>query len=182
MSSKLQREIHKAKPFDSIQQEAFLNVIRTADHLMRQFEELLKPFNLSATQYNVLRILRGMSSTSTANGHPNSSCDQSPAASASCQNGGGIPCKMIGEHMLTRDPDITRLLDRLESRSLITRQRDTRDRRIVSTRITPEGLKLLKELDQPVLDFHRRQFVHMPDPKLKDLIDLLESARNVESA
>jgi DNA-binding MarR family transcriptional regulator len=79
--------------------------------------------------------------------------------------------------MLTRDPDITRLLDRLESRSLITRQRDTRDRRIVSTRITAEGLKLLKELDQPVLDFHRRQFAHMSDAKLQELIDLLETAR-----
>jgi DNA-binding MarR family transcriptional regulator len=175
MSGKLQHEIHKAKPFDSIQQEAFLNVIRAADHLMRQFEELLKPFNLSPTQYNVLRILRGMSN-SAANGHTQSGCGNG-AASNECE-GGGVPCKMIGEHMLTRDPDITRLLDRLESRSLITRQRDTRDRRIVSTRITVEGLKLLKELDQPVLDFHRRQFAHMPDAELGQLIALLESARS----
>jgi len=79
--------------------------------------------------------------------------------------------------MITRDPDITRLLDRLESRQLITRQRDTRDRRVVSTRITPEGLRILEELDGPVLEFHRLQLAHMPEPKLAQLIDLLETAR-----
>ena len=156
------REIHKAKPFDCLQQEVFLNVIRTADHFARAFEELLKPYNLSPTQYNVLRILRGASG--------------SPEKLGPCD---GIPCKTIGEHMLTRDPDITRLLDRLEARSLITRQRDTEDRRVVSTRITPEGLRVLKELDKPVLDFHRGQLTHMPEAKLQQLIDLLENARSV---
>jgi DNA-binding MarR family transcriptional regulator len=161
MSGKLMREIHKAKPFDCLQQEVFLNVIRTADFFARGFEELLKPFNLSPTQYNVLRILRGVSG--------------SPEKLGPCD---GIPCKTIGEHMLTRDPDITRLLDRLEARSLITRQRDTEDRRVVSTRITPEGLKILKDLDKPVIDFHRSQLTHMPEAKLQQLIDLLESARS----
>ena len=158
MSGKLFRELHKAHPFDCLQQEVALNIIRTADHLSRAFEELLKPCNLSATQYNVLRILRGLGEAQTP---PHS----------------GIPCKTIGEHMITRDPDITRLLDRLESRTLIHRQRDTQDRRVVATRITPEGLRILKELDQPVMNLHRRQLAHMPEAKLTQLIDLLEQAR-----
>lgn len=154
MAGKLQKELHKTKPFDCLQQEFFLNVIRTADHLSRGFEELLKPYSLSPTQYNILRILRG---------------------AGEC----GLHCKGIGEHLITRDPDITRLLDRLEARSLITRNRDTRDRRVVSTRITPEGLKILKELDKPVLDFHRTQLAHLPEATLTQLIDLLEDVRNI---
>jgi DNA-binding MarR family transcriptional regulator len=161
MSGKLLRELHKVRPFDSIEQEVVLNVIRTADHFSRAFEELLKPFNLSATQYNVLRILRGISQNHE------------------CCN--GVPCKTIGEHMVTRDPDITRLLDRLETRGLITRQRDTKDRRIVSTRITAEGLGILEQLDKPVLELHRRQFAHMPEAKIAQLIDLLEQARTGEA-
>jgi DNA-binding MarR family transcriptional regulator len=155
MSGKLLREIHKNKPFDTVQQEVFLNVVRTADHLMRAFDELLKPHGLSPTQYNVLRILRGIGET-----HAN-----------------GIPCKTIGEHMITRDPDITRLLDRLAARGMITRQRDTQDRRVVSTKITGEGMKVLKELDKPVLELHRQQLSHMGEGKMEQLIDLLELAR-----
>jgi len=165
MAGKLQKEIHKSKPFDSLQQEVFLNVVRTADHLMRAFDDLLKPSSLSATQYNVLRILRGHSEGVA--GDEDGRC-------------GGIPCKMIGEEMITRDPDITRLLDRLEARSLITRQRDTKDRRVVSTRITGEGLKLLKELDRPVMELHRQQFAHIAEGKLSQLLDLLETARSAE--
>lgn len=161
MSGKLLREIHKAHPFDCLEQEVFLNIVRTADHLSRAFEALLKPFHLSATQYNVLRILRGMGQ--------GKECD-------------GIPCKTIGEHMVTRDPDITRLLDRLERRGLITRQRDTKDRRVVSTRITQEGLAILQQLDNPVLELHQRQLAHMPQPRLTQLIDLLEQARGLEAA
>jgi DNA-binding MarR family transcriptional regulator len=153
MGGKLLKEIHKVKPFDCVQQELFLNLIRTADHLMRGFEELLKPYNLSPTQYNILRILRG-----------------------SGEN--GMPCKGIGEHLITRDPDITRLLDRLEARSLITRQRDTKDRRVVSTRLTAEGAKVLRELDKPVVEMHRSQLAHMAEMKITELIDLLEEVRN----
>ena len=88
-----------------------------------------------------------------------------------------MACKTIGEHMITRDPDITRLLDRLEARSLITRQRDTRDRRVVSTRITEEGLRMLKELDKPVGEYHGKLFPGMAEGKLAQLVDLLEQAR-----
>ena len=160
MSGKLLRELHKVHPFDCLEEEVVLNIIRTADHVSRDFEALLKPFRLSATQYNVLRILCGMSQNQTA-------CN-------------GVPCKTIGQHMVTRDPDITRLLDRLETRGLIARQRDTKDRRVVATRIPPEGLALLLQLDQPVLDLHRRQFAHMPPARLEELVDLLEQARCAE--
>ena len=91
-----------------------------------------------------------------------------------------MPCKGIGEHLITRDPDITRLLDRLETRSLITRQRDTKDRRVVSTRLTPEGTRILKELDKPVIDMHRSQLAHMTEMKITQLIDLLEEVRGPE--
>jgi DNA-binding MarR family transcriptional regulator len=168
MPGKLQKEIHKSNPFDCLEQEAFLNIIRTADHVTRAFDDLLKPFNLSGTQYNVLRILRGHQEDHAA-GRPTASGNGNP---------NGIPCKMIGEEMITRDPDITRLLDRLESRGLITRCRDSKDRRVVCTRITQEGLALLSELDKPVVELHRRQFAHLSETKLAHLIDLLEQARS----
>ncbi len=155
MGGKLQKELHKVRPFECVQQELFLNLIRTADHLTREFESLLKPLNLSPTQYNILRILRGAGE-------------------------GGMPCKGIGEHLITRDPDITRLLDRLEARNLITRHRDTKDRRVVSTRLTPDGAKILKDLDKPVIDMHRTQLAHMPELKITQLIDLLEEVRSPE--
>src|SRR3954468_23763331 len=109
MSGKLAQELHKSRPFDNTSQEVFLNIVRTADHFMRAFEDLLKPYNLSSTQYNVLRILRGM-------GQSAEEYESRPDADAEA----GIPCKTISEQMIPRDPDITRLLDRLESRSLIT--------------------------------------------------------------
>ena len=113
MNGKLLKESPRLHPFDSVQQELFLNILRTADYLMRGLDDLLKPFTLSPPQYNILRLLR--------------------AAGES-----GLTCKHIGKHLITRDPDITRLLDRLEKRRLILRRRDTKDRRVVSTRITPE--------------------------------------------
>jgi DNA-binding MarR family transcriptional regulator len=152
MGGKLLQEIHKVTPFDSVQQELFLNIIRTADHLMRGFDELMKPLNLSSTQYNILRILRGAGEA-------------------------GLACKHIGEHLITRDPDITRLLDRLEGRGLIVRHRDPSDRRRVSTRITEAGLKILKELDKPVLELHRRQVEHLAEEHVLQLIDLMEAVR-----
>ena len=151
MTSRLQKEIKKNKPFESAEQEAHLNLIRTAQVLQEPFDKLMKPHNLSGTQYNVLRILRGA-------GEP-------------------LPCGQIGERMVTRDPDITRLLDRLEKRGLIVRERTAADRRVVLASITAEGLKLLKQLDQPVIDLHVKQLGHMGKEKLKALIDLLETAR-----
>lgn len=130
---------------------AFLDLVRTCDLLSRGPAQVLKTEDLSATQYNVLRILRGTLD--------------------------GLPCGEIGSRMITRDPDITRLLDRLEKRGLISRCRETRDRRMVMARITPEGLKLLAGLDHPVEEAHRAQLGHMGKERLRKLAELLEDAR-----
>ena len=130
----------------------FLELLRTTDMLTRGLVSLLKTEDLSSNQYNVLRILRG-----------------SPD---------GLPCGEIASRMITRDPDITRLLDRLEKRDLISRCRETKDRRMVMARITPEGLKLLGRLDDPVEEAHRRQLGHLGRERLRALTELLLAARS----
>jgi DNA-binding MarR family transcriptional regulator len=157
MAGKLQLEMQRTHPFDSVQQEVFLNIVRTADRLVRGFDELFKPWKLSVTQYNVLRILRF--------GGEN-----------------GLSCKQIGERMLTRDPDITRLLNRLEARNLISRQRGAADRRVVAVRITPDGITLLNELDKPVMDYHNQQMAQMNEPQLGQVIELMEAIREMNVA
>src|SRR5437667_5150744 len=148
----LGKEIKKVRPFDSPEQEAFLNLLRTADVLAGEIGEVFKPAGLSATQYNVLRILRGAGLE-------------------------GLPCGEVASRMITRDPDVTRLLDRMEKRHLISRSRAQKDRRVVCARITPAGLKVLQELD-PVIDAaHRKQLSHLGADRLKQLIELLEAAR-----
>lgn len=129
----------------------FLELCRTTDMLSRKVAEVLKREALSPNQYNVLRILRGAPE--------------------------GLPCGEIGSRMITRDPDITRLLDRLEKRSLIFRWRETRDRRIVMARITPAGMELLASLDEPVREVHRSQLGHVGRERLTILKELLQVAR-----
>src|SRR5207302_9689773 len=124
------------------EEAAFLALLRTCDLLSRGPAQFLKSEDLSPTQYNVLRILRG-----------------APPA--------GLPCGEIASRMITRDPDITRLLDRLEKRELISRCRETKDRRTVMARITPEGLELLARLDEPVQAGHRRQLGHLGRERLR---------------
>jgi DNA-binding MarR family transcriptional regulator len=131
---------------------AFLDLLRTTDMLSRGLVEILKAEDLSSTQYNVLRILRGAPE--------------------------GLPCGEIASRMITRDPDITRLLDRMEKRGLISRCRETKDRRMVMARITPEGLKLLGRLDEPVEEGHRRQLGHLGRDRLRALTELLHAARS----
>ncbi len=131
---------------------AFLDLLRTTDMLSRGLIHVLKAEELSATQYNVLRILRG-----------------SPE---------GLACGEIASRMITRDPDVTRLLDRLEKRGLISRCRETKDRRTVMARITPEGFKLLARLDEPVQAGHRRQLGHLGRERLRLLTELLSVARS----
>lgn len=152
MATRLQREIRQRKPFRSLEEEVYLNLLRTADALLRGSEERLKPAGLTPGQYNVLRILRGAGPR-------------------------GLACGAIAERMLTRHPDITRLLDRLDARGLVTRARGARDRRVVLTRITMAGRKVLRELDEPVVRLHRGQLRHMGRRKLRQLIRLLEQAR-----
>ena len=152
MSGRLRTEIKQNKPFGSPEVEAFLNIQRTAGALGRGLAEVLKPAGLSEPQYNILRILRG---TGTA----------------------GCACREIGERMVTRDPDITRLLDRLESAGLVARAREQKDRRVVTTRITEKGLELLKSLDAPIVEIHRKLLGHLGERRLHSLIELLEAAR-----
>ncbi len=152
MSGKLQNEIRQGKPFRSRAEEAFLNVLRTADALSRGEVELLKPHGLSPNQYNVLRILRGA-------------------------GGDGVTCTELSDRLIERDPDVTRLLDRLEGRELMRRARDTRDRRVVRNVITEAGLQLLASLDEPMQALHEAQLGHLGQKDLAALITLLERAR-----
>jgi DNA-binding MarR family transcriptional regulator len=133
------------------EEAAFLELLRTTDMLSRGLIRVLKTEELSATQYNVLRILRGAPE--------------------------GLACGEIANRMITRDPDITRLLDRLEKRGLISRCREAKDRRTVMVRITPDGLKLLTRLDEPVQAIHRKQLGHLGRERLRVLTELLGIAR-----
>lgn len=133
------------------EEAAFLDLLRTTDTLSRPLALLLKSEDLSSTQYNILRILRG-----------------SPQ---------GLTCGEIAGRMITRDPDITRLLDRMEKRGLISRTRETKDRRMVTTRVSPEGLLVLERLDQPIQDMHRQLLGHLGRERLRQLADLLAVCR-----
>jgi DNA-binding MarR family transcriptional regulator len=152
MTSKLQDEIKQSKPFESLQAEVFLNLMRTTDALSRGMEDILKLAGLSHAQYNVLRILRGAGEQ-------------------------GLCCREVAERMVTRDPDITRLLDRMERRTLVVRSRDSRDRRVITVRITAAGQKLLKDLDGPLSEYNRKLLSHMDKGDQRKLVELLEAAR-----
>jgi DNA-binding MarR family transcriptional regulator len=153
MAGRIQRELQQTKPVGSLEEEAFLNVQRTANVLSQAMAELLKAHDLTQTQYNVLRILRGAGKA-------------------------GLTAGEIGERMITRDPDVTRLLDRLERRGLVERWRCTEDRRVVWTRINPAGLELIGPLDEPVNALHKELLRHMGEERLRALVELLEAARD----
>ena len=155
MKDETEDPIRDEAPIGSAEESAFLELMRTADMLSRGFAPLLKAEELSSTQYNVLRILRGAPE--------------------------GLPCGEIGNRMITRDPDITRLLDRLEKRGLVSRCRETKDRRMVLTRITDKGLELLARLDEPVQEVHRAQMGHLGRERLQELVELVRAARSAVS-
>jgi DNA-binding MarR family transcriptional regulator len=150
--AKLAEELRMTRAFACAEEEAMLSVLRTAEVISQHGDSLLKSFDLSANQYNVLRILRGSRET-------------------------GLTCGQIGERMISRDPDITRLLDRLESRGLIMRERSEEDRRVVVARISAAGLSLLREMDPEILRYNKRFFESFGAKKLRQLIELLEEAR-----
>ena len=152
MVGKIQSEIKQTKPLTP-EQEVTLTVQRTADSFQRRVVEVLKPFGISGTQYNVLRILRGAGKD-------------------------GLPCGAIAERMVTRDPDITRLLDRLDKMGFIRRERGQRDRRVVTTTITDAGLKLLKQLDKPVQDLGVALVRNLTKAQMQQLVELLDLARS----
>jgi DNA-binding MarR family transcriptional regulator len=138
-------------PTSHLEDYLFVVILKLADTLSQEAEQLIKAAGLTSAQYNVLRILRGA--------EPD-----------------GLLCRGISERMISRDPDITRLLDRMENNKLITRERQKDDRRVIMTRITADGLKLLKKLDRPVHELHKNQFRHMTAARLKELAELLKEA------
>lgn len=155
MSPALQDEIKQNKPFRTLRQEAQLNLVRTANILSDAFEQMLKPHGITGTQYNVLRILRGA--------EPDGLCRND-----------------VSQRLLNRMPDATRLLDRMEESGLVTRERSTTDRRLVTTRITKKGWQIVDSLDEAADDQHEKALGHMNEEQLRTLIRLLELARNKE--
>ncbi len=153
MSKHLRDEIRQTKPFSGPEQEAFLSLGRTWAHLEHAFSEVLKPHGITVTQYNVLRILRGAGK-------------------------GGLCRGDVQGRMITRVPDVTRLLDRLEAQGFVVRERDPADRRFVTTRITGAGLGLLEGLDEPVESLHREHMKGLSETELRTLIRLLGRVRS----
>ncbi len=152
MPNDLRSEIKQTKAFATLEQEAHLSIERTAAVLGHAFADALKPYGITGTQYNVLRILRGA------------------GASGLCRND-------VRDRLVAKVPDATRLIDRLVDAGLVTRTRESDDRRVVTTRITPQGTALLAKLDDVVAEVHRRLLGHMTREQLKTLVELLAVAR-----
>ena len=152
MTRALRDEIRQTKPFTSAEQEAFLSIGRTWAVLEHSFAEALRPYGITPTQYNVLRILRGAGET-------------------------GLCRTEVMQRLISKVPDTTRLLDRMEAAGLIERERSDRDRRFVTTRVTAAGLSLLAELDDPVKELHRLHLGVLDRTELRMLIASLERVR-----
>lgn len=152
----LQRELKKTKPFESLAQEAILNVLRTNDQYQIRFSRLFRPFGLTPSQYNILRILRG--------------------------EGAPLPILEIANRTITVVPGITGLIDRLEKEGFVARERCAKDRRVVYVALTDKGRSTLAALDGPLEELHERLIGHLPKSELKELIRLLEKARGPLSA
>lgn len=153
MTANAQKGTRRTGPAGGREEEVYLDMLRTVERLSRGVAETLAAADLTPTQYNALRILRGAGEA-------------------------GASCTDVSERMVTKDSDVTRLLDRLEARGLISRGREATDRRRVVTRITDEGLRVLAELDGPVAETHRRQLGHLGEKQLATLGELLKAARN----
>src|SRR6516162_11215269 len=149
---KLQHEIKKKRPFESLKEEAILNIVRTSDQLQIRFTRLLREFGLSSpTQYNILRILRG--------------------------EGKPLPILEIASRTITVVPGITGLIDRLEQAGFVNRLRCEKDRRVIYVALTDQGIKILADLDEPLLALHRKLMGHLAQGDLKELIGLLQMLR-----
>lgn len=147
-------EIKQTRPFPSLSAEAVVALLRTADMVRRSVASVVEPAGITPQQYNVLRILRGAGES-------------------------GLPTLEIAQRMIEETPGITRLLDRLESKVLVTRERCDKDRRRVWCRITPQGLELLRQLDAPLRKADQAALQSLGNHDLEQLIELLDKARNV---
>jgi len=150
-SAKLQHELKKKRPFESPQQEAALNIVRTSDQLQIRFGRLLREHGLTSSQYNILRILRG--------------------------EGKPLPILEIASRTITIVPGITGLIDRLEQAGFVNRLRCEKDRRVIYVALTDQGMTTLAALDQPLEDLHHKLMCHLSQAELKELIRLLEKVR-----
>lgn len=150
----LQQELKKRNAFDSLEQEAALNLIRTADQIENRLGRLLREFGVTMSQYNVLRILRG--------------------------EGAPLPSLEIADRMIRVVPAITGLIDRLEKQELVTRRRCEEDRRIVFVEITSKGMKLLAKIDEPLIECHSTLLGHLSRTDLKELTRLTGLARSAK--
>jgi DNA-binding MarR family transcriptional regulator len=149
---KLQHELKKKRPFESLQEEAALSIVRTSDQLQIRFARLLREYGLtSPTQYNILRILRG-------EGEP-------------------LPILEIASRTITVVPGITGLIDRLERAGFVHRLRCEKDRRVIYVALTDQGTKTLADLDEPLVALHRKLMGHLSQGEFKELIRLLEKVR-----
>ena len=153
MGRTLRSDIKQVKPFKSLEEEVLLTIVRTAADLEHQLEQELKPFGITSTQYNVLRILRGAGTDGL------------------CRN-------EVGTRLVRPVPDVTRLLDRMDEAGLIARERGGMDRRYVTTRLTTKGLDLVNTLDRDIVKIHQEQLGHMGRARMKALLGLLAEVRN----
>jgi len=151
MASRLQHELKKRNPFESLEQEAVINILRTNDQFENRFGKLFREYGITSSQYNVLRILRG--------------------------EGTPLPCLEIADRMIQVVPAITGLIDRLEKQELVRRHRCDKDRRVIYIELTDKAQQLLTSLDQPVMDLHRTVIGHLTADELRELSRLLEKAR-----
>lgn len=157
MAGLLQRELNKKNCFDLPEQEVFLSLLRTTSLLENVAERFFREYGLSIATYNVLRILRAAGND-------------------------GKTCSQIGEDMVARVPDVTRLVDRLEEAGFVKRARERDDRRVVRVTLMPQGLEVVDKLDGPVLELHRLQLGHLTKSELSELTRLLERAREPQIA
>ncbi|MFO1020123.1 MAG: MarR family transcriptional regulator [Planctomycetales bacterium] len=147
----LQTEL-KRKPFRVLEQEALLNLVRTSDQFQLAFTRLFRDYELTTAQYNVLRILRG--------------------------EGKPLPILEIANRTITVVPGITGLIDRLEQAGWVKRERCAQDRRVIYVALSPKALKVLAEVDEPLMNLHRKLLGHLSKTELKELTRLLEKARS----
>ena len=152
MNTSNELQIDRRPKFDSLQQEAFLELWRSYDCLKAEEDLVFGEFAISSQQYNALRLLKA-------------AAPDAMAVSA------------LGQRMITRAPDMTRMLDRLEDRNLIARVRRDDNRRVVEVTLTDAGKTLLQEIAEPIKACHQRQLGHLPDSQLKQLIQLLQAVR-----
>ena len=152
-SKQLLNELQQQQDFQAREEEAVVALLRTVDHIRRATSSVLEAYEVTLQQYNVLRILRGAGEE-------------------------GLPILEVGKRMVEQSPGITRLIDRLEDKELIARERSRMDRRQINVTITQKGLALLEKMDKPVRDTDRKLMENLSEEDIEKLISLLDAIRS----